>query len=115
MQDIQAALSEEKHLEFVKQCEIYMDQLKSREQLIAAQPLMRDGVIISKKDGVWKTILLDLTTEVQVGYYHVTVNNIDEAIEIAKNNPEFAYVPSGSIEVRPIKVKEEKTDFVYPK
>jgi hypothetical protein len=33
---------------------------------------------------------------------------------MAKENPEFEYVPSASIEVRPIKMKEEKTNFVYP-
>jgi hypothetical protein len=33
---------------------------------------------------------------------------------IAKENPEFAYVPSATIEIRPIKTKEEETAFVYP-
>jgi len=40
---------------------------------------------------------------------------MDDAIAIAKENPEFEYVPSASIEVRPVKMKEEKTSFVYPK
>jgi len=39
---------------------------------------------------------------------------MNEAIEIAKENPEFEYVPSASIEVRPIKMKEEQANFVYP-
>ena len=51
----------------------------------------------------------------QVGYYHILANDIDEAVAMAKENPEFEYVLSASIEVRPIKMKEEKTDFVYPK
>ena len=41
-----------------------------------------------------------------------TSNN--EAIKIAKDNPEFEYLPSASIEVRPIKTKEVETGFVYP-
>ncbi|TWI94540.1 hypothetical protein JN11_04650 [Mucilaginibacter frigoritolerans] len=40
---------------------------------------------------------------------------MDEAVAIAKSNPEFEYVVSATIEVRPIKVKEEQTNFVYPK
>ena len=51
----------------------------------------------------------------QVGYYHIFANDIKEAIEIAKENPEFEYVPSARIEVRPVKMKEEKTEYVYPK
>jgi hypothetical protein len=39
---------------------------------------------------------------------------MQEAINIAKENPEFEYVPSASIEVRPIKTKESETGFVYP-
>jgi len=51
---------------------------------------------------------------VQVGYYHILAGDLDEAITIAKENPEFEYVPSASIEVRPIKTKEAETGFVYP-
>ena len=55
-----------------------------------------------------------LHSETQVGYYHIRANDIQEAIKIAKNNPEFEYVPSATIEVRPIKTKEVETGFVYP-
>lgn len=51
----------------------------------------------------------------QVGYYHIFANDIDEAIRMAKDNPEFEYVASASIEVRPVKTKEIETGFVYPK
>ena len=56
---------------------------------------------------------IDTTKEVQVGYYRA--NDMEEAIAMAKDNPEFEFVPSASIEVRPIKMKEEATGFVYPK
>ena len=52
--------------------------------------------------------------ETQVGYYHILAMDLDEAIKIAKDNPEFEYVPSANIEVRPIKTKETETDFTYP-
>ena len=113
--DAKAALSTEKHLEFVKQCEVYISQLKSQNKLIAAQPLVREGVIISGSGNNWKETPCNPNKEIQVGYYHILAENTDEAVSIAKGNPEFAYVPTASIEVRPIKMKEEKTNFVYPK
>ena len=113
--DAKKLLSPEDHLAFVKQCEVYIDGLIKAGQLIAAQPLYREGIVLTKNAGGWDTTVIDTNHQVQVGYYHLRTDTIEEAVNIAKNNPEFAYVPSGSIEVRPIKVKEEKTDFVYPK
>jgi hypothetical protein len=49
-----------------------------------------------------------------VGYYHIRAENIDEAVAIAKDNPEFAWVPSASIEIKQVKTKESATGFVYP-
>ena len=113
--DAKASLSPEEHLSFIKSCEVYIGKLKANDQLIAAQPIVREGVILSKDTSGWKQIPVDPTKEVQVGYYHIAANNIDEAIAIAKENPEFAFVPSATIEVRPVKMKEEQTNFVYPK
>ena len=113
--DAKAALSAEQHLAFVKECEVYIGQLKASNHLIAAQPIVREGVTLSKKGNGWIVASIDPGKEVQVGYYHIAAAGIEEAIAIAKRNPEFNYVPSASIEVRPIKTKEEKTDFVYPK
>lgn len=39
---------------------------------------------------------------------------MNEAIEIAKGNPEFEYGTTARIEVRPIKAQEESTNYVYP-
>ena len=110
-----SALSAEKHLEFVKQCEVYIGILKKEERLIAAQPLVREGIIISRSQNAWKETPFNPNSEVQVGYYHILAKDLDEAIAIAKDNPEFHFVPGASIEVRPIKMKEEQTKFVYPK
>src|SRR6478672_8648936 len=100
--DAKAALSDEEHLAFIKQCEVYISRLKSDDNLIAAQPIIRKGFIISKNDSGWKEIEIDPTKEVQVGYYHIKANDMQEAIAIAKENPEFAFVSSATIEVRPI-------------
>jgi len=113
--DAKAALSTDEHLAFIKQCEVYIGELKAKGKLIAAQPIVREGFLISKQNNDWIFKPIDPTKEVHVGYYHITANNIDEAVEIAKQNPEFAFVPSATIEVRPIKTKETETNFVYPK
>jgi hypothetical protein len=113
--DAKAALSADQHLAFIKKCETYIQLLKAENKLIAAQPIVREGYIISKNENAWTQIAIDPSKDVQVGYYHISARDIDEAIEIAKNNPEFEYVPSATIEVRPIKLKEEQTNFVYPK
>ncbi len=113
--DAKAALSADEHLAFVKKCEVYIGQLKANGNLIAAQPIIREGYVIKKNGNEWTQVTVDPNKEVQVGYYHIAAESIHDAIAIAKDNPEFEYVPSATIEVRPIKMKEEKTNFVYPK
>lgn len=112
--DAKASLAENKHLEFIKKCEIYIGRLKTENRLIAAQPILREGFIVAKTTNGWTEIAVDPTKEVQVGYYHIRANDIDEAVAMAKDNPEFEFVDSATIEVRPIKTKEEQTNFVYP-
>jgi len=113
--DAKAALSADQHLAFIKKCEVYIGELKAENKLIAAQPIVREGYIISKTENGWSNITVDPSKEVQVGYYHIRAKDIDEALTLAQRNPEFEYVPSATIEVRPIKTKEEQTNFVYPK
>ncbi len=113
--DAKTMLSENKHLDFIKECEVYIEKLKHENKLIAAQPLIREGVVVKKVRNGWTEKNISNDPEVQVGYYHILANDIEEAVKIAKENPEFEYVPSASIEVRPIKTKENETGFVYPK
>jgi len=112
--DAKKALSPGAHLAFVKKCEIYIEQLKKAGQLLAAQPLYREGLVITKNTGKWHSEKIDTNGQVQVGYYHVKADSIEEAIAIAKNNPEFEYVPSASIEIKQVKTREDSTGFVYP-
>jgi hypothetical protein len=112
--DAKKSLNADQHLAFIKQCEVYIGNLKSENKLIAAQPIVREGVVIKKSESGWTEKDIATDNETQVGYYHILANDIAEAIKIAKDNPEFAYVPSASIEVRPIKTKEVETGFVYP-
>ena len=112
--DAKKTLTEDQHLAFIKQCEVYIGKLKSENKLIAAQPIVREGVVLKKTDNGWSEKDIAIDKETQVGYYHILAKDLDEAISIAKENPEFAYVPSATIEVRPIKTKEIETGFVYP-
>lgn len=113
--DHQAAWPPERHQEFLKKCEVYIAGLKKDGKLISAQPMVREGRIISGSKGAWKDKPFNEAKEVIVGYYHILAEDINDAIAIAKGNPEFEYGTTARIEVRPIKMKEEKTGFVYPK
>jgi len=112
--DAKNTLTEDQHLEFIKQCEVYIGKLKSENKLIAAQPIVREGVVLKKTNDGWSEKNIATDKETHVGYYHILAIDLEEAIKIAKDNPEFAYVPSATIEVRPIKTKEVETGFVYP-
>ena len=108
-------LPHDQHQKFLKSCESYISKLKKEGKLISAQPIEWIGKIISTSNGVWKDVPFNEPKEVIGGYYHILANNLEEAIDIAKANPEFDYNPNTRIEVRPIKMKEESTNYVYPK
>lgn len=113
--DHQAAWPPERHEQFVRKCMDYIAGLTNEGKLKSAQPLERQGRMISgSKDSLNHGPFSD-TDEVIVGYYHILAKDIDDAIAIAKRNPEFEYSTTARIEVRPVKVKDESTGFVYPK
>ncbi|MFN8165582.1 MAG: hypothetical protein U0X76_05280 [Bacteroidia bacterium] len=110
-----SSFTPERHLEFVRQCEVYIKSLREKDNLIAAQPILRNSIILSKDGNNWKWEKIDESTSFQVGYYHLRAESIEHAIELAKQNPEFAYVENVQIEIREIKTKESATGFEYPK
>jgi len=111
--DYQASWSTEQHHQFLKKCEVYINSLTQAGKLVSAQPLVREGKIIFLLKGTWKDRPFNESKEIIVGYYHIRADDVDEAITIAQRNPEFEYGTTARIEVRPIKMKEEKTGFVY--
>lgn len=113
--DHQAAWPKEQHQQFLNKCKIYISNLRNDGNLISAQPLVREGKIISGSKNTWKDVPFNEFKEVIVGYYHILAKDMEDAISIAKQNPEFEYGTTARIEVRPIKMKEETTGFVYPK
>ena len=112
--DHQATWPPEQHEQFLKKCEGYIGNLKKEGKLKSAQPMVREGKIIFGAKGAWQEKPFNETQEVIVGYYHILADGLDEAIAIAKGNPEFEYGTTARIEVRPIKMKEETTSYVYP-
>ena len=108
-------LSPEQREIFLKGCESYISNLKKDGKLISAHPIVWQGSIISGPVGDWKEVPFHDSGEVLGGYYHILANDLDEAIEIAKGNPEFEFNPGTRIEVRPLKMIEQSTGFAYPK
>ncbi len=113
--DGKADFSSEQQKQFLKACEVYIENLKKKASLISAQPLVREGKMISGTVESFKDGPYNETKEIIVGYYHILANDINEAIAIAKRNPEFAFVKGAKIEVRPVKMIEQSTNYVYPK
>lgn len=112
--DHQAHWSPDQHREFLEKCERYIGRLNDAGKLISAQPLVREGKMVSGTHGAWNEGLFRDSAEVIVGYYHVRADDMNDAVAIAKENPEFEFGTTARVEVRPIKMKEEETGFVYP-
>jgi hypothetical protein len=113
--DGKAALSPEKQQQFLNDCMVYIQNLVKDGKLKGAQPLVREGKMISGRPGAFKDGPYNESKEIIVGYYHIIASDMDEAIAIAQGNPEFEYIKGAKIEVRPIKLLEESTSYVYPK
>jgi len=113
--DSKDSMTPESHQRFLQSCKDYIGELTKQGKLIAAQPLIREGKIISKTKSDWKEIPFNESSEVHVGYYLILADDLDDAISIAKKNPEFEYTSTARVEVRPIKMKEASTGFEYPK
>ena len=110
----QAAWTSPQHQQFLEQCQRYIARLLATGRLKSAQPLERTGVMLSGTAGDWHEGAFPETEEVIVGYYHILATDLNDAVALAKDNPEFAFGATARIEIRPIKTKEARTNFVYP-
>lgn len=104
-----AGLSPEQQQQHVKKIGRYIGGLMESKKLKAAEPLDMSGAIIHRNKGVFKDGPFNESKEVIVGYFHVVAESLNEAIEIAKENPMFEDT-EGSIEIRPIKQMPELND-----
>ena len=112
--DHQRTWTPERHTEFVKKCEVYINELLEAGKLHAAQPLAKQGVVVSGAKGAFAIEPLQIAEEIQTGYYLVRAESLDDAIAIAKGNPEFEYSTTARVEVRPLRAEEHSTGFKYP-
>ena len=106
--------SPEEVQQFLKKVQAYITDLMEKGKLKRAQPLLTEGKMISGVPGAFKDGPYNESKEIVVGYYHILAKDLDEAVEIAKGNPEFAFTKSTKIEVRPIKLMEDSISYVYP-
>jgi len=113
-EDLMEMLSFSEKKEFLHKVQNYIENLKNEGKLKSAQPLERQGRVISGTMGAIKDEPLPKSKEVIIGYYHILANDVYEAIDIARRNPEFEFGKTTRIEIRPIKMKEELIDYVYP-
>jgi hypothetical protein len=99
-------LSAEQQQQHVEKVMGYIGGLMKNGKLKSAQPLTMEGTIISGTKGSLKDGPFNETKEVIAGYFLIEANDLNEAIQIAKENPVFEDGTSARIEVRPIKVME---------
>ena len=80
----------------------YIGNLMKEGKLKNANPIETSGSrIISQQNGTLKDGPFNESKEVVAGYFHITVADIDEAVQIAKGNPIFNDIPT-KIEVYPM-------------
>jgi len=101
-----AELSPEQQQQHLKKVMNYMGGLMKSGKLNSAQPLDMEGVMISGATGKLKDGPFNETKEVIAGYFLIQANNLEEAAQIARENPVFEDGTGARIEVRPVKVME---------
>lgn len=94
-------LSPKEIQKFMNQWTAWFDRLTRQGKVKASQPLAHEGKIISGKKG--RTVIdgpFAESKEAIAGYFLLEVNDLDEALEIAKDFPVLDY--GATIEVRPV-------------
>jgi len=94
-------LSLEQQQDHVQKVGNFIKELVEEQKMKAAQPLEMKGSIISFRNGKFIDGPFNETKEVISGYYHLLAENLEEAVQIAKNDPRFED-GDWRIEVRPI-------------
>ena len=79
----------------------WIDKLRSKGKYQSGEPLTPGGKILSHKNG---KIVVDgpfaESKEAVAGYFVVEATNLDEAVEISKEYPDFPF--GGKVEVREV-------------
>jgi hypothetical protein len=79
----------------------YIGNLMKTGKLKNANPVDKGSRIVTESNGIIKDGPFNETKEVVAGYFLIAVEDIKEAVEIAKANPIFKDIPT-KIEVHPM-------------
>lgn len=79
----------------------WVDKLQSQKKYHGGEPLTKEGKVLSQKDG---KLIVDgpfaESKEMVAGYFVVEANDMKEAVEMAKDYPDFPL--GGKVEVREV-------------
>jgi len=95
-------LSPEQLQQHLEHGSAYIGNLVKEGKLKNANPIETTGSkIVTDQNGVLKDGPFNESKEVVAGYFHLTLNNMEEAVEVAKQNPIFKDIPT-KIEIYPM-------------
>jgi hypothetical protein len=98
-------LSADQQKDHVQKVGGYIEKLMQEGRLKSAQPLEMEGTIITSTKGKLKDGPFNETKEVIAGYFLIEASDLNEAINIARENPVLDN-EKARIEIRPIKTME---------
>mgnify|MGYP000182468749 CR=1 FL=1 len=94
-------LSPEEQQKHVQEVGAYLQKMMAEGKMLGAQPLERKGISLTQKNGQFHDGPFNESKEVIVGYYHLQAESLEEAIQIAKQDPRFG-LGDWRIEIRPV-------------
>jgi len=100
-----ANLSPEQLQQHIEKVGGFIKRLTDEGRMKSAQPLEMEGRILSYQNGKIVDGPYNETKEVISGYYHLLAKDLEEAIEITKEDPRFEE-GIWRVEVRPVKIVE---------
>ena len=87
-------LSQEQLQEHLKNGTEYIGNLVKEGKLKSAHPTEKGGRLVQETNGTLKDGPFNESKEVIAGYFHLQASSLDEAVQIAKDNPIFKDIPT---------------------
>ena len=78
----------------------WVDQLRKSEIYLSGEPLLPGGKLVSGKNKAVTEAAIKQEKEMVGGYFIINANDIDEAVDISKDCPDYEL--GGSVEVRQV-------------
>jgi hypothetical protein len=93
-------LSPEELQKIMSQSKAWFDRLIARGKVKGGQPLLREGAVVSGRNGTVIDGPFAESKEAIGGYLLLQADSVEEAVAIARSSPSLAY--GTTIEVRPV-------------